>query len=535
MWYVAIEDGESMLKLTLFQAETKGRMYRRIASDLSFSEASRSFFRADTQSTTSVAVCPPYAYTVSKDITIIKWELYPPRQPTTTSTKEAATTKESPSKPKKPPPPRRKPKQVAYTRGSLSHAKSPSYRHHTASILAIAASSDGKFLATGGRDKRLIVWDAATLKPLRVFTQHRDAVIALAFRRGTNQLFSASADRTIKTWSLNELAYVETLFGHQDAVVDIAALAQEHCVSVGARDRTARLWKVVEESQLVFRGGTTDRDLKRSKVQSGDHKAYAEGSIDRIAMIDEDTFVTGSDNGSLSLWATHKKKPLHTLPLAHGADPPLPPDEATAELKLEHVRPGLRQARWITALAAVPYSDLILSGSWDGSLRAWRVSEDKKKLEAICVVGHLETPSHSSTVNNSILPINGDDATLLPSTPDNAPENENASQQQQVVRGIINDIAVFERGDRGKDGLCVVVAVGKEQRLGEWKKIKGQGAKNGAVVFEVPRMRLEKVTETEKAVAVAGEDEVIVNGHGSGHGAAAVDGVVDGDGLNDAA
>lgn len=61
-------------------------------------------------------------------------------------------------------------------------------------------------------------------------------------------------------------------------------------------------------------------------------------------------------------------------------------------------------------------------------------------------------------------------------------------KDDQAVRGVINDIGVFERGEKGKDGLCVVVATGTEHRFGRWKTVKG---KNGAVVFEVPRVRLE--------------------------------------------
>ena len=188
---------------------------------------------------------------------------------------------------------RRRPKQVAFVKGSKHKAHDTSYQGHVDQILAVAASQDGKFVVTGGKDHRLVVWNAADLAPLRVFTQHRDAVTGLAFRRGTNQLYSGSKDRTIKIWSLDELAYVETLFGHQDEVVDIAALAQERCVSVGARDRTARLWKVVEETQLVFRGGGE----KKGKTSKG----YTEGSIDRVAIIDEETFITGSDNGFVDL------------------------------------------------------------------------------------------------------------------------------------------------------------------------------------------------------------------------------------------
>jgi ribosomal RNA-processing protein 9 len=75
------------------------------------------------------------------------------------------------------------------------------------------------------------------------------------------------------------------------------------------------------------------------------------------------------------------------------------------------------------------------------------------------------------------------------------------------VRGFVNAISVFERGDRGKDGLCVVAALGKDHRLGRFFRKDMNGSvrgKNGAVVFEVPRM------------ARPNGQEVMVNGTG-GH------------------
>ncbi len=395
-------------------------------------------------------------------MTLIKWEI--PTPPAVHSKKA-----------KKLPQPRRRPKQVIYTKGNKNKVRDNTYQGHVDQILTVAASADGKFVVTGGRDRRLIVWNAADLKPLRVFTQHRDAVTGLAFRRGTNQLYSSAKDRTIKTWSLDELAYVETLFGHQDEVVDVAALAQERCISVGARDRTARLWKVVEETQLVFRGGGGGE--KKSKLPSS--KIYAEGSIDRVAMIDEEMFVTGSENGTLSLWTLHKKKPVFTFPLAHGLDPALRPEEASAEQHPDPVVPSPPQPRWITALATIPYSDVILSGSWDGQVRAWKVSEDKRRIEALGPVGIAGTSP--SVINGVVNPANGEDdgRTAAPTK-----STQDIPDEHPVVRGVINDLSVFERGERGKDGICIVAAVGTEHRLGRWKKMKG---KNGAVVFEVAR------------------------------------------------
>ncbi|KAH8804550.1 WD40-repeat-containing domain protein [Xylogone sp. PMI_703] len=444
-------------------AESKGRMYRKLAEELDFETSTRCLFRNNTETITSIATCPPYAYTVSKDFCLTKWQIQDlPSQ-------QFPQKKRNKKNRRPPPPPRRKPAPLAFVRGDRRKANDSGYQGHTDIILTVAASQDGKYVVTGGSDRKIIVWDTSNLKPLRVFTHHRDAVTGLAFRRGTNQLYSASKDRTVKTWSLDELAYVETLFGHQDEVVDVAALAQERCISVGARDRTARLWKIVDETQLVFRGGGGD---KRSR--GGPSKAL-EGSIDRVAMIDEEMFVTGGDNGTLALWTVQKKKPIFTVPICHGIEEPLKPEDVSADAHPDPAIVPTPQPRWITALATIPYSDIILTGSWDGFVRVWKVSGDKKRIEANGVNG-----SHSYQL------VNGSE----PSSKDG----------EAIVKGVVNDISVFERGDRGKDGVCVVAAVGKEHRLGRWYKF--QSAKNGAVVFEVPR-----ISKQGKNTATNEEDE----------------------------
>lgn len=234
----------------------------------------------------------------------------------------------------------------------------------------------------------------------------------------------------------------------------------------------------MEETQLVFRGGGggANRDKKIISNTSSNPppiRLFAEGSIDRVTLIDEETFVTGSDNGSLSLWTLHKKKPIFTLPLAHGLDPPLTPEEISSEQSPDPNFISEPQARWITALTTVPYSDLILSGSWDGWVRLWRVSEDKKRIEKVGVLGRERGRKD----------VPGDAA-----GEENGDEGEGANEQG-MVKGVINDLAVVERGERGQDGVCVVVARGTEHRLGRWKIIKGAG--NGAMVFEVPKLRAE--------------------------------------------
>lgn len=466
-------------------AETKGRVYRRLATSLALGSATRTFFRSNSRAVTSVAACAPYVYTTSKDMCLHKW-----RTQDLPEDQFPQTTRRKPSKPDAPP--RKRPTLEAWARGNSKkdasnnpgkgakgrgdrrkNQKGNDYKKHTGPILAVAASPDGQYVVTGGQDRKLIVWDAATLRPLRVLSQHRDAVTGLAFRRGTNQLYSCSKDRTVKVWSLDEMAYVETLFGHQDDVVDVDALAQERCVSVGARDRTARLWKVAEETQLVFRGGSTSAP-KTAELEAvlpsvtGDPAAtpssldprslLGEGSMDRIAMIDDDLFVTGGDNGSLALWSVAKKKPVHILPLAHGIDPPLHPEQASADV---HPRPDAVPAptpRWVTAIRTIPYSDLFFTGSWDGYIRAWRLSDDKRRIEPL---GPLS------------------------SSPSTSPSDNRTSSPDTLLSGVVNDIAIFERGDRAAKGICLVAAVSSEHRLGRWRTWKH--ARNGGAVFDIPR------------------------------------------------
>lgn len=457
--------------------EAQGRQYRLVASKLDFSAASRCLFRADTEATTAVAVRAPYLYTASKDRTLIKWELASPASPAPSNT---------PS-PKRPlPTTRRRPKQLLYVRGVKINASSPQQHGHTAPILSLAASACGTYLATGSSsDRRLIIWSASTLTALKTFTTHRDSVTSLSFAPQSSsqpgigaQLFSASADRTIKTYSLNgpgSLAYVETLFGHQDHVLGIAAMSVDQCVSVGARDRSARLWKVVDEMQSVFR------------ADSSKHARHITGSVDCVAALPPAHFVTGSDSGSIQLWSVHRKKPVFTIETAHGVEDPEPLEKVSSESSeevLERLKKGDARrpiAREITALASLPGTDVIVSGSWDGWVRIWKVSDDKRSLLSLGVVGIPEQ-------NSTNAPMNG--------TLENAfPNGHVKDDQKGPVKGVINSIAIFERREQTQNefggmkegdtmGVCIVAGTGKEMRLGRWRKFpKG---KNGAVVLEVP-------------------------------------------------
>ncbi|CAH1782690.1 unnamed protein product [Owenia fusiformis] len=224
------------------------------------------------------------------------------------------------------------------------------HKGHTAHILALALSSDGKFLASGDANRLIHIWNPETCELIHTFTGHRGPVTGLAFRKGTHQLFSCSQDRSVKIWSVAEMAYVETLLGHQDQITCIDSLSRDRAVTSGGRDGSVRIWKVVEESQLVFHG----------------HK----GCIDCVSLINEEHFVTGAEDNSLALWGVLKKKPLAMVQNAHDGS-------------LSDGVAGTEQENWITSVASHQTTDLIASGSKDGCIKFWKCAQDFKSLQPL--------------------------------------------------------------------------------------------------------------------------------------------------------
>jgi len=212
-------------------------------------------------------------------------------------------------------------------------------------VLAAACSDDGRYLAVGMRDATTRIFDIRVSKAgkglrgmVTSFKGHKGPVTCLAFRDQSLQLFSGSDDRCIRHYNLEEMAYIETLYGHQAGITGIDCHRNERPISTG-RDRTARSWKIAEDSHLIFRGG--------SRVSSADC----------VSCLKDDWFLSGHDDGKLSLWMTDKKKAVATVDTAHGFFGSLP--------------------RGVTSCCALKSSDLAVTGSNDGYMRLWKVRSCK--------------------------------------------------------------------------------------------------------------------------------------------------------------
>ncbi|KAM7270994.1 hypothetical protein ACFE04_030208 [Oxalis oulophora] len=288
-------------------------------------------------------------------------------------------------------------------------------RKHSKQVLGLAVSPDGRYLASGGLDRHVHLWDTRTGEHIQAFPGHRGPVSCLTFRQGSSELFSGSFDRSIKIWNIEDRSYITTLFGHQSEVLSIDTLRKERLLSVG-RDRTMQLFKVPEESRLVFRSRAS--------------------SLECCSLINNDEYLSGSDDGSIELWGAQKKKPVYTVKNAHAL---LTAENNNQQIPNAHLENGddhgpanLNSSSvysWVSSVAVCRGSDLAASGAGNGCVRLWAIKNETKSLQPLY------------------------DLPLV---------------------GFVNSLAF------AKSGEFLVAGVGQEPRLGRWGRV--PEARNGVAI-----------------------------------------------------
>ncbi|KAF8930569.1 hypothetical protein BGZ58_008173, partial [Dissophora ornata] len=87
-----------------------------------------------------------------------------------------------------------------------------------ASIYALACNPAGTVLATGSPEKVIRVWDPRTGQRITKFAGHTDNIRALLVSESGDLILSASSDTTIKLWSLTAQRCITTFTMHSDSV-----------------------------------------------------------------------------------------------------------------------------------------------------------------------------------------------------------------------------------------------------------------------------------------------------------------------------
>src|SRR5262249_31876244 len=162
---------------------------------------------------------------------------------------------------------------------------------HAKSVNAVAFSPDGSWLASGGKDNAIKVWDIATGSVLRTLNAHASNVNALAVSPDGKLLASGSGDiadqrdleafskggvvggtedNTVRIWDVQTGRELKVLRGHELPIGALGFSPDGRALTSVSGD-SVKVWDLVSGNEL--------RSLKTKYEKSGREKAGLFGSV----------------------------------------------------------------------------------------------------------------------------------------------------------------------------------------------------------------------------------------------------------------
>jgi WD40 repeat protein len=268
---------------------------------------------------------------------------------------------------------------------AVTRPEKQTFRKHEVSVTAIAFSPDGKVLASGGGDQKILVWDVASGQQTTAFKDLKDnggAVWSVAFSPDGKTLASAGASPTIKLWNVATGQNSATLGGHEGSIYIVTFSPDGRMLASASDDSTIKLWEVASGQNLATLKGHTG---------AADSVAFAPGGK---------MLASASIDGTIKLWEIASRRNVATLEgpwttkllgLATGGNHvrsvAFSPDGKTLAsgdtlntVKLWDVTSGQCLAtlrghkRLVRVVAFSPDGKTLASASYDGTIRLWDVA-----------------------------------------------------------------------------------------------------------------------------------------------------------------
>jgi WD40 repeat protein len=127
----------------------------------------------------------------------------------------------------------------------LATGRQKGHRSHVElSLLCMAFSPDGRFLAAGSHEGDIVLWSCDPFRLLFRFEGHQEPVHALAFSADGRWLASGGQDRTIKVWQVASGREQAILEGHREPVRALAFAPHDLLLASGSSDKTVKLWNL---------------------------------------------------------------------------------------------------------------------------------------------------------------------------------------------------------------------------------------------------------------------------------------------------
>ncbi|MBA0597378.1 hypothetical protein Gorai_007185 [Gossypium raimondii] len=166
-----------------------------------------------------------------------------------------------------------------------------SVRASSSKVTCCHFSSDGKLLASGGHDKKAVLWYTDTLKPKSTLEEHSCLITDVRFSPSMSRFATSSFDKTVRVWDADSPGYsLRTFSGHSGNVMSLDFHpTKDDLICSCDGDGEIRYWSINHGScARVFKGGTAPGTAQlRFQPRFGKYLALAAENV--VSILDAET------------------------------------------------------------------------------------------------------------------------------------------------------------------------------------------------------------------------------------------------------
>ncbi|CRH02689.1 conserved Plasmodium protein, unknown function [Plasmodium relictum] len=231
--------------------------------------------------------------------------------------------------------------------------------NHFKSVMDIYCHKFNSFFISVGSDNLINVWDNRIKKKCtNSIVGHKNIISGIiGCNETTDELnidhnfFTSSYDKTIKLWDLRFFdKCLNTYLGHTNNILSMNSICQNKLVT-SSSDYTLRVWNTKNDNHILY---SINYEI-----------------IESCCTLNNKIFIAGTFSGHIYIFTSSYKKPIYIQKNAHNASS-------------------------ITALISIPFTNIFISGSYDGYVHFW---EYKNINKIVGNVNKIMTVQIYGTVN----------------------------------------------------------------------------------------------------------------------------------------